>query len=54
MPGFEYVSPAATAITGYDPEEFYADPDLGYKLVHPEDHESDRSLQGILRHQLYH
>jgi PAS domain S-box-containing protein len=36
-PGFEYVSPAAMAITGYDPEEFYAEPDLGYKLVHPED-----------------
>ncbi len=38
-PGFEYVSPAAMAITGYRPEEFYADPDLGYKLVHPEDQE---------------
>jgi PAS domain S-box-containing protein len=37
-PSFEYVSPAATAITGYTPEDFYADPDLGYKLVHPEDH----------------
>lgn len=36
-PGFEYVSPAATAITGYSPEEHYADPTLGYKLVLPED-----------------
>jgi PAS domain S-box-containing protein len=36
-PGFEYVSLAATAITGYAPEEFYADPDLGRKLVHPQD-----------------
>lgn len=35
--GFEYVSPAATAITGYTPEEHYADPDLGFKLVHPDD-----------------
>lgn len=35
--GFEYVSPAATAITGYSPEEHYADPDLGFKLVLPED-----------------
>ncbi len=34
--GFEYVSPAATTITGYTPEEHYADPDLGFKLVHPE------------------
>jgi PAS domain S-box-containing protein len=36
-PGFEYVSPAATVITGYTPEEHYADPDLGLKLVHPDD-----------------
>ena len=35
--GFEYVSPAATAITGYTPEEHYADPDLGFKIVHPDD-----------------
>lgn len=35
--GFEYVSPAATEITGYTPEEHYADPDLGFKLVHPDD-----------------
>jgi PAS domain S-box-containing protein len=36
-PGFEYVSPSATSITGYTPEEHYADPELGLKLVHPED-----------------
>jgi PAS domain S-box-containing protein len=35
--GFEYVSPAATAITGYTPEEHYADPDLGVKVIHPDD-----------------
>ncbi|MEW5830870.1 MAG: PAS domain-containing protein, partial [Chloroflexota bacterium] len=35
--GFTYVSPAASAITGYSPEEHYADPDLGFKLVHPDD-----------------
>ena len=34
---FEYVSPSATKITGYTPEEHYADPNLGSKLVHPED-----------------
>lgn len=34
---FVYVNPAATVITGYTPEEHYADPDLGFKLVHPED-----------------
>lgn len=35
--GFTYVSPAATHLTGYTPEDHYADPDLGYKLVHPDD-----------------
>jgi len=35
--GFEYVSPSATDITGYTPEEHYADPDLGHKIVHPDD-----------------
>lgn len=36
-PGFEYVNPAAIAITGYTPEEHYANPDLGFKLLHPDD-----------------
>jgi PAS domain S-box-containing protein len=44
--GFEYVSPAATKITGYTPEEYYADPDLGFELVHPD----DRSLLEALSH----
>lgn len=43
-PGFEYVSPAATAMTGFTPEEHYADPDLGFKLVHPDDR---YLLQGV-------
>lgn len=34
---FEYMSPAVTAIVGYAPEEHYADPDLGFRLVHPDD-----------------
>ncbi|HZC02715.1 MAG TPA: PAS domain S-box protein, partial [Gammaproteobacteria bacterium] len=36
-PGFEYVSPSATAIIGYTPEEHYADPQLLYKIVYPGD-----------------
>lgn len=35
--GFEYVNAAATRILGYTPEEHYADPDFGQKLVHPDD-----------------
>jgi PAS domain S-box-containing protein len=37
--GFEYVSPSVTVLTGYTPEEHYVDPDLGFKLVHPQDRE---------------
>ncbi len=36
-PGYEYISPAVTAATGYSPHEFYADPDLDIKIVHPDD-----------------
>jgi hypothetical protein len=36
-PGFEYVSPSSTRITGYPPEDYYADPDLDFEPVHPED-----------------
>lgn len=34
---FEYVSPSSTHIVGYTPEDHYADPLLGWKLVHPDD-----------------
>jgi PAS domain S-box-containing protein len=34
---FTYVSPSATEITGYTPDEFYADSALGYQIIHPED-----------------
>jgi hypothetical protein len=36
-PGYDYVSPAATAMTGYTPEEHYADPAIWRKYVHPVD-----------------
>ena len=34
---FEYVSPAVTRVTHYYTEEFYDDPDLVVKIVHPDD-----------------
>jgi two-component system NtrC family sensor kinase len=34
---FDYVSPSSTLITGYTPEEFYADPFLAKKCILPED-----------------
>lgn len=35
--GFSYVSQAVSHMLGYSPEEFYADPDIPRKLVHPDD-----------------
>ncbi len=45
--GFTYVSPASTRITGYTPEEHYEDPDLGLKLVHPDDADILKSLSKV-------
>ena len=43
---FAYVSPSSTAITGYTPEDHYADPDLGYKMIHPDDKYIMETLSG--------
>gem|GEM_PF-191223 len=34
---FTYVSPSCLKITGYSQQEHYANPELGFKLVHPDD-----------------
>ncbi len=34
---FTYVSRAITAVTGYLPEDYYANPDLGWIQLHPDD-----------------
>jgi len=34
---FEYVSPSAMSMTGYSPDEHYANPDLGLQIVHTDD-----------------
>ncbi|MBN1679689.1 MAG: PAS domain S-box protein [Anaerolineae bacterium] len=47
-PAYEYVSPAATLISGYTPEEHYADPDLMTTLVHPDDRELLRQVSSGL------
>jgi PAS domain S-box-containing protein len=36
-PGLEYISPAVEAITGYSPQECYADPMLMVNMAHPDD-----------------
>jgi PAS domain S-box-containing protein len=36
-PGYEYISANCQALVGYSAEEFYDDPELWQKLVHPDD-----------------
>ncbi len=35
--GCEYINPAVKDMLGYAPEEFYVDPRLAFKIVHPDD-----------------
>lgn len=41
---FDYISPAAALITGYNPQDFYDDPELAQKAVFPEDLEILRGM----------
>lgn len=34
---YEYISPSVKTITGYSADDFYSQPILGFKIVHPED-----------------
>jgi PAS domain S-box-containing protein len=36
-PAFEYISPSVIRFNGYSPEEHYADPDLVWRIVDPDD-----------------
>jgi PAS domain S-box-containing protein len=36
-PRYDYISPSIFDLSGYAPEEFYRDPLLGYKIIHPAD-----------------
>jgi PAS domain S-box-containing protein len=47
QPRLEYVSPAGLRMTGYAAEDHYADPDLMFNIVHPDDrYLLERALQG--------
>jgi PAS domain S-box-containing protein len=35
--GWEYISPASSRVSGYTPEEHYADPHISLKIIHPDD-----------------
>lgn len=41
---FEYVSPAAKAVLGYDPQEFYHNPKLISETIHPDDVDIQNSI----------
>ncbi|NTU60109.1 MAG: PAS domain S-box protein, partial [Deltaproteobacteria bacterium] len=40
--GFEYLSPASSAVLGYAPDEFYADAELAARVIHPEDRDLEK------------
>lgn len=44
----EYVSPSCERISGYGPEEFIADPQLFFKILHPEDREQITTTMSIV------
>jgi PAS domain S-box-containing protein len=46
-PRTEYVSPAVRALAGYAPEEFYENPELIARVIHPDDrHLLDEAVRG--------
>ena len=45
-PGFEFISPAVIKISGYTPQEYYDNPELGFQIIHPEDRSK---LNGIFK-----
>ncbi len=55
--GLEYLNPAAEVVLGYSPEEFYADPVIADRLIHPDEHHAlidlpqteEASAQGVFR-----
>jgi PAS domain S-box-containing protein len=57
-----YASPSCERITGHKPEEFLADPELRFKIAHPEDRQllmdhsrsAEREEPGALDHRIIH
>lgn len=45
QPHFVYANPAIETVTGYSPEEFYADPKLGKQVIHPDDQLPDLAAE---------
>ena len=59
---YVYVSPSCERITGYKPAEFLADPELRFRIAHPEDRQmlvdhvrsAERDEPGLLDHRIIH
>ena len=39
-PHFDYISPSITRLVGHTPEEFLADPNVGLRILHPDDRDA--------------
>lgn len=49
-PRFEFISPAVSTITGYPPQDFYADSELGWHIIHPDDRPMLKALyEGVVQ-----
>jgi len=59
---YVYVSPSCERTTGHKPEDFLADPELRFKIVHPDDrqklkdhdHDVERSRPGTIEYRIVH
>lgn len=49
QPGFEYVNPAVRRVTGYSPAECYAEPEIAFRMIHPDDRAAMLSNDGPRR-----
>lgn len=43
--GYEYISPSCERITGYSPDEYYANPDMAMQILHPD----NQFLRNVIR-----
>ena len=43
-PGFDYVSGGVEVITGWTPDDFYADPGLMFRMLHPDDRDNATTM----------
>ncbi|MBP2653198.1 MAG: multi-sensor signal transduction histidine kinase [Firmicutes bacterium] len=52
QPCCDYISPATIDITGFEPDEYYHDPDLLFKIIHPDDKRLLRNFTDLIAPQI--